>query len=72
MHYFRPAVAVHAEVSASAEAAQLTVRWCLTGDLAPGRVNRTGLSDPVDAADELRRLLTFTISPGLLAAMRLA
>ncbi len=70
VHYFRPAVAAHAVVGASAETAQLTVQMRLAGDLTPGRVNRTGLSDPIDAADELRRLLTFTISPGLLSSMR--
>jgi hypothetical protein len=70
VHYFRPSVAVHTVVGASAEAAQLTVSMRLAGDIAPGRVNRTGLSDPVDAADELQRLLTFTISPGLLSSMR--
>jgi signal transduction histidine kinase len=69
VHYFRPSVAVHAAVGVSAETAQLTVQMRLAGDIAPGRVNRTGLSDPVDVADELRRLLTFTISPGLLSSM---
>jgi hypothetical protein len=69
VHYFRPSVTAQAVVGASADPAQLTLRLRLSGDLAPGRVNRTGLSDPVDAADELRRLLTFTISPGLLTAM---
>ncbi len=70
VHYFRPDVAVHVVVGAATDPGQLTVRLCLVGDIAPGRVNRTGLSDPVDAADELRRLLTFTISPGLLSSMR--
>ncbi len=72
VHYFRPGIAVHAVVGATADPARLVVRLRFVGDIAPGRVNRTGLSDPVDSADELRRLLTFTISPGLLASLQAA
>jgi hypothetical protein len=69
VQYFRPDLSAHGVVAAAPDSAQLTLRLRLRGDLARGRVNRTGLSDPVDPADELRRLLTFTVSPGLLEAM---
>lgn len=72
VHYFRPAAATHISLAVAPEAARLSVQVSVTGDASSRRVNRTGLTDPLDAADELRRLIAFTVSPGLLDAMRAA
>ncbi len=71
IHYFQSdltvAVAASEIAAADSELTRLALDLRLEGVAESShRVNRTGLSDPVDDADELQRLIGFMVAPGLL------